>query len=104
PGLEQRDAAATERQLAQQGAFHARTEAPFRELAGSVKATLSDSVASSAREARAAMQPVLESTLAAIASHAESTRESVTGAVQRHLDGRSEERRVGNEGRAGGRA
>ncbi len=92
--LEQREAASAERQLAQQEAFHARTEATFRELAGSVQATLSDSVAASAREARAAVQPVLESTLAAIAGHAESTRDSVTSAVQRHLDGAGESLRA----------
>lgn len=92
--LECQGTASSERQLAAQEAFHDRTEATFRQLAGSVQASLADSVASGAREASAALQPVLESTLAAIAGHARSTRDSVTAAVQQHLDGSGESLRA----------
>src|SRR5690606_33040659 len=60
----------------------------------SVQASLAGSVAASAREAGAALQPVLESTLAAIADHARFTRDSVTSAVQQHLDGSGESLRA----------
>lgn len=89
-----------QRQLAAQEDFHTRTEAAFQRLAESVQALLADSVAAGARAASAAVRPVLESTLAAIAGHAESTRDSVTAAVRRHLDGTGEHLRAVSAGLA----
>ncbi len=96
--LERQGIATGERQLAAQESFHARTEATFQRLAESVQASLADSVAASAREATAAVRPVLESTLAAVADHAQSTRDSVTAAVRQHLDGAGEDLRVVSTG------
>ncbi len=99
--LERQGIATSERQLAAQETFHERAAARFDQLAGAVQASLAQSVAASAREAGAAVRPVLESTLAAIAGHAEATGHSVNAAVQRHLDGSGERLRAIGEEMAG---
>lgn len=54
--LEQHGAAANERQMANQEAFHARTEAAYTHLAAAVQQSLKESVAESARASSAMMQ------------------------------------------------
>ncbi|MGF6710829.1 hypothetical protein QFZ41_001793 [Luteibacter sp. W1I16] len=85
--LERNGLEAGERQLANQEAFHASTHAMYSRLASSVEASLKDSVAESARAASAALQPVIDATMAGLAREAASLHDTVTDAVQRHLNG-----------------
>jgi hypothetical protein len=78
-----------ERQIASQDAFHGKAEAAYTRLASSVEQSLKESVAESARVAGAALQPVMEATMAGLAREAASLHDTVTHAVQRHLDGLS---------------
>ncbi|WP_448095919.1 DUF802 domain-containing protein [Luteibacter yeojuensis] len=87
--IEKNSLAASDRQLAHQEAFHASTDAIYTRLAASVEASLKESVAESARAARATLQPVVDATMAGLAHEATSLRDTVTTAVQRHLDGLS---------------
>lgn len=87
--LEQQGLASTEQQIASQQAFFDRTEAAYAGLAASVGQSLKDSAADSARTAGAALQPVVEATMAGLAREAASLQETVTHAVQRQLDGLS---------------
>ncbi|AMP71458.1 DUF802 domain-containing protein [Ralstonia solanacearum] len=87
--LEQQGLASTERQIASQQAFFDRAEAAYAGLAASVGQSLKDSAADSARTAGAALQPVVEATMAGLAREAASLQETVTHAVQRQLDGLS---------------
>nr|WKF62119.1 hypothetical protein HUO10_006651 [Paraburkholderia busanensis] len=87
--IEQQSLALNERQLASQDAFHGRTEAAYTRLAGSVEQSLKQSVADSTRAAGAALQPVMEATLAGLARETAALHESVSQAVQRQLDGLS---------------
>ena len=87
--LEQQSVAVAERQAASQEAFHARTEAVYTRLASSVEQSLSAGVAESARAAGAALQPVVEATMAGLARETANLHQTVTGAVQRQLDGLS---------------
>ena len=87
--LEQHSAAANERQLASQQAFFAHAETAYARLASSVGLSLKDSAAQSARSASAALQPVVETTMANLARETATLHDAVTQAVQRHLDGLS---------------
>lgn len=94
--VEQQSVAMHERQLAGQDAFHARTEAVYTRLAASVERSLHDSVAASARTsaesaraAGAALQPVMEATMAGLARETAVLHATVSQAVQRQLDGMS---------------
>jgi hypothetical protein len=91
-----------------QEAFHVKAEAAYGRLASSVDASLKESVAESTRAAGAALQPVVQATMASLARETAAWREalaqtvrqqheaitqsvqrqheSVTGAVQRQLD------------------
>ncbi len=85
--LEQQGAAASERQHASQQAFHRNTEDTYQRLADSVEQSLKDSVAQSVRAAGTALQPVVESTMAAVARETAALQASLGDAVQRQLDG-----------------
>ena len=85
--IEQQSLALNERQLASQDAFHGKTEAVYTRLAASVEHSLKDSVAESARTAGAALQPVVEATMAGLARETAALHDTVTQAVQRQLDG-----------------
>ena len=87
--LEQQGAASSERQIASQQAFLDKTEAAYRDLASSVGQSLQDSAAESARVAGAALQPVVDTTMAGLARESAALHETVTHAVQRQLDGLS---------------
>lgn len=109
--IEQQSLLAHERQVAGQDAFHARTEAAYAQLAASVERSLKESIGESVRLTSAVLQPVVETTMAAIARetgvlhqtltretgvlHETVTREtgalreSVAQAVQQQVDGLS---------------
>ena len=87
--IEQQNLKLGERQIANQDAFHNKTEATYTRLAASVEQSLKASVAESARTAGAALQPVMEATLAGLARETAAMHETVTHAVQRQLDGLS---------------
>jgi len=87
--IEQQSLALNERQIASQEAFHGRTEATYTRLASSVEQSLKASVADSTRAAGAALQPVMEATMAGLARETAALHETVTHAVQRQLDGLS---------------
>lgn len=87
--IEQQNLAVHERQIASQDAFHGRTEVIYTRLAAAVERSMKDSVAESARAAGAALQPVMEATMAGLASESAALHTSVTNAVQRQLDGLS---------------
>ncbi|MCD9031223.1 DUF802 domain-containing protein [Luteimonas sp. Y-2-2-4F] len=84
--IERQSADAGERQSAGQQAFHERTEAVYARLASSVERSLQESVAGSARAAGAALQPAVETTMAALSREAASLHETVARSVQRQLD------------------
>jgi hypothetical protein len=85
--IEQQSHALSERQAASQDAFHGKTEAAYMRLAASVERSLKESVAQSARTAGAALQPVMEATLAGLAQESAALQGTVAQAVQRQLDG-----------------
>ncbi|RDK02723.1 DUF802 domain-containing protein [Paraburkholderia lacunae] len=87
--IEQQGLTLNERQIASQDAFHGKAEAAYSRLASSVEQSLKESVAESTRVAGAALQPVMQATMAGLARESASLHETVTHAVQRHLDGLS---------------
>ncbi|EIF34712.1 protein of unknown function (DUF802) [Burkholderia sp. Ch1-1] len=87
--IEQQSLALNERQIASQEAFHGRAEAAYTRLASSVEQSLKTSVADSTRAAGAALQPVMEATMAGLARETAALHDTVTQAVQRQLDGLS---------------
>ncbi len=84
--LEQQSLVSTERQIASQQAFLSQAEAAYTRLASSVGQSLQESAADSARTAGAALQPVVEATMAGLAREAASLQDTVGHAVQRQLD------------------
>ncbi|KVD84989.1 DUF802 domain-containing protein [Burkholderia ubonensis] len=87
--IDARSAALHEQQIASQQAFFDRTEQAYARLASSVGQSLQDSAAESARVAGAALQPVMETTMAGLAREMTALRDAVTHAVERQLDGLS---------------
>ncbi|HET6555361.1 MAG TPA: DUF802 domain-containing protein [Dyella sp.] len=85
--IEQHSAATGDRQLAAQDAFHGRTETVYMRLAASVEQSLKDSVTESTRVIGAALQPIVEATMAGLARETASLHNAVTQTVQQHLDG-----------------
>jgi len=84
--IEQQSVASNERQMASLEAFHRNTETAYTRLASTVEQSLKDSVAESAGIAGAALQPVMEATMAGLARETASLHNTVTHAVQRQLD------------------
>ncbi|UBB25553.1 DUF802 domain-containing protein [Pseudoxanthomonas japonensis] len=87
--LEQQSRAANDQLQARQDAFHERTEAVHARLAASVETSLKESVGESARAASAALQPIMETTLSAIARETTTLHGALNQAVQQQLDGLS---------------
>ncbi|SAL47912.1 chemotaxis protein [Caballeronia udeis] len=85
--IEQQNLALNARQIASQDAFHGKTEGIYARLASSVERSMKESIAESARTAGAALQPVVEATMAGLARETASLHGTVTNAVQRQLDG-----------------
>ncbi|RQU91158.1 DUF802 domain-containing protein [Burkholderia cenocepacia] len=96
--LEARSVALHDRQLESQQAFFDRTERAYAGLASNVGDALKESAAESARVAGAALQPVVAATMTGLAQEMAALRDTVTGAVQRQLDGLTEgfEKTTGN--------
>ncbi|HEF5872955.1 TPA: DUF802 domain-containing protein [Burkholderia cenocepacia] len=96
--LEARSVALHDRQLESQQAFFDRTERAYAGLASNVGDALKESAAESARVAGAALQPVVAATMSGLAQEMAALRDTVTGAVQRQLDGLTEgfEKTTGN--------
>jgi Domain of unknown function (DUF802) len=87
--IEQGSQAANERQIVNQQAFLLKAEAAYANLASSLGESLKQSAAESARAAGAALQPVVEATMAGLARESASLHDTITHAVQRQLDGLS---------------
>jgi hypothetical protein len=87
--IEQQSLAANEQQIANQDAFHAKTETAYRRLATSVELSLKQSVADSARAASAALQPIMQTTMDGIAREVSALHGNVEHAVARQLEGLS---------------
>jgi hypothetical protein len=87
--IEQQTAATSERLLASQEDFHAKTEVTYIRLASSVEQSLKAGVVENAQAFGAALQPVIEATMADVARGTASMHDTVTQAVQRQLDGLS---------------
>jgi len=85
--IEQQNQAGSERQLASQEAFHARTEAAYTRLAGALEQALQAGVADSSRAVAATLQPMVEATLAGLARESAQLHDGIGQAVQRQLDG-----------------
>ncbi len=83
--IEQQAVAANEHQATRQDAFHSRTEAVYTQLAASVERALQGSVSEAATAATAALQPVFETTMAALAQETAALQASVREAVDRQL-------------------
>ncbi|WP_175883789.1 DUF802 domain-containing protein [Burkholderia sp. BCC0044] len=96
--LEARSVALHDRQIESQQAFFDRTERAYAGLASNVGDALKESAAESARVAGAALQPVVAATMTGLAQEMAALRDTVTGAVQRQLDGLTEgfEKTTGN--------
>ena len=87
--IEQHSATANARQLANQDAFHRDVETAYTRLASSVEQSLKKTVTDSARAAGAALQPVVEATMAGLAQETAALHDTVTRAVEQQLDGLS---------------
>ena len=87
--IEQQNLAVNARQIASQEAFQDKAQATYARLASSVERSLKESVADSTRAAGAALQPVMEATMAGLARETASLHATVTHAVQQQLDGLS---------------
>ncbi|WP_028230373.1 DUF802 domain-containing protein [Paraburkholderia mimosarum] len=85
--IERQSAAQHEQQIASQQAFAANAEAAWSRLAASVGQSLKSSAAESARAAGAALQPVVEATMAGLARESASMQGALTQAVQRQVEG-----------------
>lgn len=85
--IERHSIALQEQQLANQQALHASVERAYATLASSVGRSLRDSAAESARGASAAIEPVVQATMAALSREMTALGATVTDAVQRQLDG-----------------
>jgi hypothetical protein len=88
--MEQQHQSAQQRLHEGQQQFHQRTEAAYGALATSVERTLKDSLADSAAQAHATLQPLLETTLAGLAREAGTLHAQLGRAVQQQLDGITE--------------
>ncbi|AMM24273.1 DUF802 domain-containing protein [Variovorax sp. PAMC 28711] len=87
--MERQHQALNERLLASQDAFHGKAEAAYTGLANSVGRSLTESLTESARLAGAAIQPVVEATMAGIARETAGLHDTIGAGVQRQLDGMS---------------
>ncbi len=85
--LEQQHGALADRLQTGQERFHQQAESAYAGLASSVDRSLRDSLADSARQAGAALQPAVEATLAGLAREAGALQSTVSAQVQDHLAG-----------------
>jgi hypothetical protein len=87
--IEQQAIATNERLLARHEDFHTKTEAAYVSLASSVEHSLKAGVVENAQAFGAALQPVMETTMAGLARETALMHGTVTHAVQQQLEGLS---------------
>ncbi|MBN8923686.1 MAG: hypothetical protein BGP10_07435 [Rhodanobacter sp. 68-29] len=85
--LERQQQAAGERLQAGQQAFHQRTEAAYTQLASTLQQALHDGIARQANAVGAALQPVVDSTMAGLATQSDRLHATIEQAVRKQLDG-----------------
>ncbi|WP_088153748.1 DUF802 domain-containing protein [Achromobacter xylosoxidans] len=79
--------ALSDRHMASQDAFQGKAEAAYSRLAAVMEQSMKESVSQSARSAGAALQPVVEATMASLSRETASLQDTVAQAVQRQLEG-----------------
>ena len=87
--MERQSQALNERLVASQDSFHSKAETVYGNLAASVDQSLKHSLTESARVAGAAIQPVVEATMAGIARETVALHDTISKTVQQQLDGLS---------------
>ncbi|WP_454668031.1 DUF802 domain-containing protein [Achromobacter aegrifaciens] len=85
--MAQQNQALSDRHMASQDAFQGKAEAAYSRLATVMEQSMKESVSQSARSAGAALQPVVEATMASLSRETASLQDTVTQAVQRQLEG-----------------
>ncbi|WPU56009.1 DUF802 domain-containing protein [Stenotrophomonas acidaminiphila] len=85
--LERQQHDAGQRLQASQQAFHQHSEAAWTQLAGSLQQALRDGIAQQANAVGAALQPVVDTTMAALAQKSDRLQAAIELAVHRQLDG-----------------
>ncbi|CAB3929913.1 DUF802 domain-containing protein [Achromobacter insolitus] len=86
-GMAQQNQALSDRHMASQDAFQSKAEAAYSRLAAVMEQSMKETVAQSARSAGAALQPVVEATMAGLSRETASLQDTVAEAVQRQLEG-----------------
>ncbi|WP_088140949.1 DUF802 domain-containing protein [Achromobacter xylosoxidans] len=79
--------ALSDRHMASQDAFQGKAETAYSRLAAVMEQSMKESVSQSARSAGAALQPVVEATMASLSRETASLQDTVAQAVQRQLEG-----------------
>jgi hypothetical protein len=87
--MEQHNRSLNEAMVANQHGFHAKAEAAYVGLATAVNASLREGIAEGVRAASAAIQPVVEDTMAALARESTRLHDSVQEGVTQQLHGSS---------------
>lgn len=85
--LERQQQAAGERLQAGQEAFQQRTEAAYVQLASTLQQALHDGIAQQVNAVGAALQPVVDTTMAGLAEKSDHLHAAIEQAVRRQLDG-----------------
>lgn len=85
--LERQQHDAGQRLQASQQAFHQHSEAAWTQLAGSLQQALRDGIAQQANAVGAALQPVVDTTMTALAQKSDRLQAAIEQAVHRQLDG-----------------
>ena len=85
--LEQQHQANNERLQASQQEFHQRTEAAYVQLAASLQQSMQAGISQQANAVGAALQPVVDATMAGLADKSNALHASIDSAVQKQLDG-----------------
>ncbi len=99
--LVQRSQALSEQLASGQQAFHAKAESAYAQLAASVEQSLKDGLAEGARAAGAAIEPIAQSTMQALAGETATMREMVTQALSRQMEALSKQSQDGAAAVAG---
>ncbi|MGB3394050.1 MAG: DUF802 domain-containing protein [Stenotrophomonas sp.] len=85
--LERQQHSNDERLHADQQQFHQRNEAAYTQLAGTLQQALRDGIAQQANAVGAALQPVVETTMAGLAERSSALHAAIDSAVQQQLAG-----------------
>lgn len=85
--LEQQHQSNNERLQASQQEFHQRTEAAYTQLAASLQQSMQAGISQQANAVGAALQPVVDATMAGLADKSNALHASIDSAVHKQLDG-----------------